>query len=41
MKKYEVRHTVTMEEVFEVSFADNDDEEENNDDYCTNGNVME
>ena len=28
MKKYEIRHTVKMEEIFEVSFADNNEEEE-------------
>ena len=35
MKKYEIKHTITMEEVFEVSVAD---EDENNDETCTNGN---
>ena len=28
MKRYEIRHTVKMEEIFEVSFADNNEEEE-------------
>jgi hypothetical protein len=40
MKKFEIRHTVTMEEVFEVSFADNNDDEENKEEYPNSGNMI-
>ena len=36
MKKYEIRHKVIMEEVFEVSFADDDNE--NDDKPSSDGN---
>ena len=38
MKKYEIRHTVKMEEIFEVSFADNNEEEEGEGSAENNGN---
>ena len=38
MKKYEIRHIVKMEEIFEVSFADNNEEEENEENEEKQGN---
>ena len=43
MKKCEIRHIVTMEEIFEVSFADNDEEDEKgegNEKKCNIGNNL-
>ena len=40
MKKYEIRHIVTMEEVFEVSVADDDDESNCDDSSTGNINIL-